>query len=126
MFLSLGSTDIRFTINNTEITITDIGDDNGNGSPPLICHTDLVTCCSRNSETMTRGMGHWYYPDGARILGGIGSAITLPFVTWRNVQEVRLARRESNNPPPLRPTGSYCCTIPTTEGEMVFCAKLGE
>ena len=47
------------------------------------------------------------------------------FYRSRNApQVIRLARRASNNP--LSPTGSYCCEIPTTGGEMTFCANIGE
>ncbi len=47
------------------------------------------------------------------------------FYSMRNApQIIRLARKESNNP--LTPTGSYCCTIPTTRGEITLCAKLGK
>ena len=39
-------------------------------------------------------------------------------------QLIRLARRDVINP--FSPTGSYCCVIPTTGGEMTFCAELGQ
>ncbi len=125
VYLSLGSTNI--TTNNTEILITDIGDDVGDGHPSLICHTDLVACCTP-SETMARGIGLWSYPNGARIPGvSRSNSASRPFVSLRNVQSIKLVRRESVNPPPLSPTGSYCCIIPTNEGEMItFCANLGE
>ena len=121
VYLSLGSTNI--TTNNTEIPITDIGEDVGIGRPSLICHTDLVACCTP-SETMARGIGFWHYPNGDRVPGGSGAS--RPFVSFRDVQSIKLARRESINPPPLSPTGSYCCIIPTNGGEMTFCASLGE
>ncbi|XP_064386678.1 E-selectin-like [Halichondria panicea] len=119
VYLSLGSTNI--TTNNTEIPITDIGEDVGIGRPSLICHTDLVACCTP-SETMARGIGFWHYPNGDRVPGGSGAS--RPFVSFRDVQSIKLARRESINPPPLSPTGSYCCIIPTNGGEMTFCASL--
>ena len=125
MYLSLGSTNI--ITNNTEILITDIGDDNDNGHPPLICHTDLVGCCRRSETMLTEGIGDWYYPNGALIPGGSGSSSdSLSFVRWRNNQMIRLARREDFTTPPLGPTGSYCCTVKTNEGEMIFCANLGK
>ena len=125
VYLSLGSTSI--TTNNTEILITGIGDDVGIGRPSLICHTDLVACC-RPSETMARGIGLWHYPNGARVPGASGSnSASQPFVTLRNVQSIELARREYFTPPPLSPTGSYCCIILTNERVTVtFCANLGE
>ncbi len=125
VYLSLGSTNI--TTNNTEIPITDIGEDVGIGRPSLICHTDLAACC-RPDETMAKGTGRWCYPNGDRVPGisGLNSAF-LPFVSMRNVQSIELVRRESVNPPPLSPTGCYCCIIPTNGGEVVtFCANLGE
>ena len=120
----MGSTNI--TTNNTEILITDIGDYVGIGRPSLICHTDLVACCTP-SETMERGIGLWRYPNGDRVLGisGMNSA-SLPFVSLRNVQSIKLVRREYFTPPTLSPTGSYCCIISTNGGEMTFCANLGE
>ena len=45
------------------------------------------------------------------------------YIVWNAPQVFRLARRGSN---PLSPTGSYCCVIPTTGGEMTFCANIGE
>ena len=122
VYLSLGSTNI--TTNNTEILITDIGDDVGDGRPSLICHTDLVACCTP-SETMAKGIGLWRYPNGTRVPGESGAS--RPYVSLRNGQSIKLARRESLLfSPPLSPTGSYCCTIPTNEGVMMFCANLGE
>ncbi|XP_064386681.1 sushi, von Willebrand factor type A, EGF and pentraxin domain-containing protein 1-like [Halichondria panicea] len=120
VYLSLGSTNI--TTNNTEILITDIGDDVGDGRPSLICHTDLVACCTP-SETMAKGIGLWRYPNGTRVPGESGAS--RPYVSLRNGQSIKLARRESLLfSPPLSPTGSYCCTIPTNEGVMMFCANL--
>ena len=76
---------------------------------------------------MARGFGLWRYPNGARVPGISGSnSAYRPFVSFRNVQSIQLIRRESVNPPPLSPTGSYCCIIPTIGGEMTFCANLGE
>ena len=107
VYLSLGSTNI--TTNNTEIPITDIGDDVRDSCPSLICHTDLVACCTPD-ETMAKGLGHWFSPNGNRVPGGSGSnSASQPFVSMRNVQSIELVRRESVNPPPLSPTGSYCC-----------------
>ena len=64
------------------------------------------------------------YPDGSVILNNAGSmAAGHQFYIVRNApQLIRLARRQSNNP--LSPTGSYCCTIPTTGGEMTLCANI--
>ena len=69
------------------------------------------------------GRGEWYYPNGRVVpkeTAGEG------FYKVRNApQVVRLARRLGNAMPTLSPTGSYCCVIPTTGGEMTFCANIG-
>ena len=89
--------------------------------------SDLVACCTPSETIMAKGIGNWRYPNGTHVPGGSGSnSASRPFVSLRNVQSIKLVRRESVNPPPLSPTGSYCCTIPTTGGEMIFCANLGE
>ncbi len=124
--MSLGSTNI--TTNNTEIPITSIGDDVGDGRPSLICHTDLVACCTP-SETIKKGIGIWRYPNGTRIPGGGSTSTFRPLVSARNTQFIKLTRDERfssfNQPPTLGPTGSYCCIIPTNGGEMTFCVTLG-
>ena len=120
IYLSLGSTNI--TTNNTEILITDIGDDAPGGFPSLTCHTDLIACC-RNSDTGGQGgRGEWYYPDGTGVLNNIGSIVAGEhFYRLRNApQVVRLARRFG-----AEPTGFYCCVIPTIGGERTFCANIG-
>ncbi len=127
VYLSLGSTTI--TNNNTEILITSIGDDAEGGLPSLTCHTDLTQCCRSEAENNGNGdLGQWTYPNGSLILNNGGSTTAEEyFYFMRNApQTIRLARRRSINPPPLSPTGSYCCTIPTTGGEMTLCVNLGE
>ncbi len=120
VYLSLGST--IFNTTNTEILITDIRD----GIPGnLVCHTDKALCCRKDDTVMgENGKGHWYFPNDTPIRGGLGASPTEPFIRWRDAQAIRLARRENINP--LSPTGSYCCIIPTTTGEMKFCANLGK
>ena len=112
--------------NNTEVLITDIGEDGPGGLPSLTCHTDLTECC-RNSDTGGQGgRGEWYYPNG-RIVPN--SAAGEGFYRVRNAPQVaRLARRVGGSGVTytLSPTGSYCCVIPTTGGEMTFCANIGE
>ena len=114
------------TTNNTEILITDIGEDAPGHLPSLTCHTDLTECC-RNSDTGGQGgRGELYYPDG-RVVPN--TAAGEGFYRLRNApQVIRLARRvaEPGVTYTLSPTGTYCCVIPTTEGEMTFCANLGE
>ena len=122
-YLSLGSKNI--TTNNSEILITDIGEDAPfGGLPSLTCHTDLTECC-RNVDTGGQGgRGEWYYPDGRVVQNNANStAARESFYRVRNApQVVRLARRSTS----LSPTGSYCCVIPTNGGERTFCANIGE
>ena len=95
--------------------------------PSLTCHTVYANCCRSNAENNGNGgLGQWTYPDGRVILNNAGSTtVGEQFYIVRNApQLIRLARRQSNNP--LSPTGSYCCTIPTTGGEITLCANLGE
>ena len=123
--LTLGSGPI--TTNNTEILITDIGLDAEGGLPSLTCHTDLTACCrSLNDNNGMGGLGQWTYPDGSVLLNNPNSMTAgQEFYVLRNApQLLRLSRRDGNNP--LTPTGSYCCTVPTTGGEMTLCANLGE
>ena len=122
-----GSTNITIKNNNTEIPITDIGEDARSGRPSLTCHTDLIACCRSKADNNGNGsLGHWTYPDGSVVLknGASATARDLFYMIRNAAQLIRLARRETNNP--LTPTGSYCCTVPTTGGEMTFCANLGE
>ncbi len=121
MYLTLGSGP-RITTNNTEILITTIGEDANSGLPSLTCHTDLTTCCRSSDNNGNGPRGQWMFPDGSVILNEGGS--TKQFYINRNTpQLIRLNRRVTN---PLTPTGSYCCTLPTTGGEMTLCANLGE
>ena len=119
VFLSLsGSTNL--ISNNTEILITDIGEDAVGGLPSLTCHTDLITCCISAGNG---GLGQWTYPGGELLQKKSKVTTNDNFYFVRNApQLIRLARR--NNP--LSPTGSYCCTVPTTRGDMTLCANLGE
>ncbi len=114
------------TTNNTVILITAIGEDNVGGLPRLTCHTDLSTCCRNSDNNGNGGLGQWTYPDGSVILNNAGSAATGQqwYINRDAAQLIRLARRDNSNP--LTPTGSYCCTVPTTGGEMTLCANLGE
>ncbi|XP_064386390.1 sushi, von Willebrand factor type A, EGF and pentraxin domain-containing protein 1-like [Halichondria panicea] len=122
VYLTLGSGP-SITTNNTEILITDIGEDAG--LPSLTCHTDFTTCCRSVADNNGNGaLGQWTYPDGSVILGNGASATAgQQFYSVRGApQVIRLARRETTNP--LTRTGSYCCTVPTTGGEMTLCANL--
>ncbi len=124
VYLSLGST--PFTTNNTGILITSIGDDAEGGLPSLTCHTDLTQCCRSIADNNgNEGLGQWTYPDGSVILGNAKSQAG--FYLVRNAPRViKLARRQNLTTTFSPPTGSYCCTIPTTKQNMTFCANLGE
>ncbi len=108
-----------------EIPITAIGEDCG--LPSLTCHTDLTVCCRSAADNNRNGpLGQWTYPNGSVIqLNHVSLAAGDQFYVLKKApQVIRLARREGNNP--LTPTGSYCCTVPTTGGNMNLCANLGE
>ena len=68
------------------------------------------------------GRGAWYYPDGTTLNNFAGSTGEGFYFVRNGPQLIRLARKFSV----IAPTGSYCCVIPTTGGEMTFCANLGE
>ncbi|XP_064386381.1 sushi, von Willebrand factor type A, EGF and pentraxin domain-containing protein 1-like isoform X2 [Halichondria panicea] len=123
VYLTLGSGP-SITTDNTEIFITTIGEDATGGLPSLTCHTDLTTCCRNNDNNGNGGLGQWMYPDGSVILWNSASATAGQqfYVLRKAPQVIRLARREANNP--VTPTGSYCCTVPTTGGDMTLCANL--
>ncbi len=123
MYLTLGyGPNITRSTNNTEVLITDIGDIKF-GLPSLTCHTDLTACCRSADNNGMGSLGQWTYPDGSVVLND-GGGPTKPFYINRNApQLIRLNRRVTN---PLTPTGSYCCTAPTTGGEMTLCVNLGE
>ena len=72
-------------------------------------------------------LGQWTFPDGSVVLrnGASGDAGDQFYINRNAPQLIRLNRRQNVNP--LTPTGSYCCTVPTTGGvEMTLCANLGE
>ncbi len=115
------------TTNNTEILITDIGEDAEGlgGLPYLSCHTN---CCRGSDHDGNEELGEWRYPNGMLIQSNASSTTAGEqfYFVMNAPQTISLARRQSINPPPLSPTGSYCCIIPTTGGEMTLCANLGE
>ncbi len=118
----------RITTNHTEILITDIGENATRGLPSLTCHTDLTTCCRSVADNNGTGpLGQWTYPDGSVVLGrGASFGARQQLYTTRNAtQLIRLARRQAQIDH-LSPTGPYCCTIPTTRGNITLCVNLGE
>ena len=119
--MSLGDDSIIIT-NNTDIHITNIGEDADGGLPSLTCHTDLSACCRMADTVDGQPAGGWIYPNGEIVPSSTAGE---GFYRIRNApQIIRLARREGANP--LSPTGSYCCSIPTVGGEMTLCANLSE
>ena len=48
------------------------------------------------------------------------------FYIVRDARQVIVLNRRVSPNNPLTPTGSYCCTVPTTGGDMTLCANLGE
>ena len=75
------------------------------GDYNVVCHTDLVTCCSCG-QGIPRG--DWYSPNGTR----------LPFSGYDNqISEARGPQRveicQFTGRPPTGPTGIYRCDIPT-------------
>ncbi|XP_064386142.1 mucin-2-like isoform X2 [Halichondria panicea] len=120
IWFTLGSTNI--TTNNTEILITDIGEGADGGLPSLTCHTVYTGCCRSFAENNGQGgLGQWTYPDGSVIPNNGGGQQF--YINRSGPQLINLNRRQAINP--LTPTGSYCCTVPTSaEVEMTFCANL--
>ena len=121
VYLSLGTVNPMITTNNTEVLITDIGDGLANpGATTLICHTNDVDCC-RRQDTGFGALGKWLYPDGTEIPNTDGRQDF--FIRRNDPQLIRLNRRVP--PGATSPVGLYCCVIPTTMGNMTFCANLG-
>ena len=109
----------RYYDNNTEIQVTALGE---GANLSLTCNTDLATCCRKSDTGGQSGIGEWYYPDGRMVPNqNAGEG----FYRVRNApQVVRLARRQSTSE--ISPLGSYCCHVPTTQGDMTFCAHIGK
>ena len=106
------------TTNNTDILITAIGDID-DILPVLTCHTDLVACCRGRDHPGTGGLGNWYEPNRDMLLNsGDGGDF---YIRRNDPQLIRLNRRRSAT----SPVGLYCCVIPTSIGEQIFCANLG-
>ena len=124
VYLTLES-DPAITTVNTEILITTIGEDAG--LPSLTCHTDGNCCRSMSDNNGNGPLGQWTYPDGSEVLGNGASGMAGQqfYISRNGPQVIGLNRRVSPNNP-ITPTGSYCCTVPTTGGDMTLCANLGE
>ncbi|XP_064386392.1 uncharacterized protein LOC135334947 [Halichondria panicea] len=121
VYLTLGSSP-SITTNNTEILITAIGEDATGGLPSLTCHTDLTTCCRSSDNNGMGALGQWRYPDGSVVLqNGASAAAGQQFYIVRGKPQVIILNRRETT---LTPTGSYCCTVPTSGEDMTLCANL--
>ncbi len=125
VYFTLGdSNHHQITTDNTEILITDIGQDANSGLPSLTCHTDLMKCCRGKDHSGSKGLGQWTDPNRG-LIPKRKNQIEQDFYFTRPIaMAIQLIRNEIANP--LSPTGSYCCTVPTTGGDMTLCANLGE
>ena len=90
--------------NYSMVNLADIGE----GGCALICYTNARGCCK------SQNIGEWYFPNGSdvRTNGAMDN-----FYRDREERMVRLNRR--NNA--MGPTGSYCCDIPGSNGDMTLC-----
>ena len=96
--------------NHSYVDFSQVGDDKtGSDSDTVQCHTDLSTCCRRQSNGIP-GRGDWFAP---------GSDTRLPFgpedqphdiYEDRQTQVVHLRRRYHTT---TQPSGIYRCVIPT-------------
>ena len=78
-------------------------------SHDIVCHTDLVTCCSSREGSHR---GDWYFPNGTRLpLPGGGHLFEA-----RTAQQVGL--RHTHYPQLPSPSGMYRCDIPTNDRDM--------
>ncbi|XP_064386228.1 complement receptor type 1-like isoform X2 [Halichondria panicea] len=125
VYLTLGSGP-SITTNNTEIFITTIGEGAQGGLPSLTCHSDLTTCCRSGADNFGNGiLGQWTHPDGSEVVGNVAALNTgQQFYIVRDARQVIVLNRRVSPNNPLTPTGSYCCTVPTTGGDMTLCANL--
>ena len=71
----------------------------------VVCHTDLVTCCS---HFQGEDRGDWFFPNGSRLPfpSTDGSATIFENRTYMGVE----LRRRKNT---LQISGIYCCNIGT-------------
>ena len=88
--------------NHSYVDLSLVGQD-GSGSDNVQCHTDLLTCCSRDQGSHR---GDWYSPDSTRLEFSDGGD---DIFEQRTDQRVDLRRRNSAT----SPVGIYRCDIPT-------------
>ena len=76
----------------------------GDNSDSVVCHTDLVTCCS-SSQGYNRGS--WYFPNGTTRLPFTGSSVPIGLGRGDRVAVIRRTNYATG------PTGIYHCDIAT-------------
>ena len=100
---------------NSNIFITDIGEGDCGA---LLCYTDLNECC-HNSDTTTRALGQWFYPNGSDV--GTRSN-GQDFYVDRGPSVLRLNRRTDATSTII---GLFCCVLPdATFTEIKICINV--
>ena len=111
VFLSLNDDIIcNHTYVNLSLMMYPGNDDTNDTSSTVICHTDLDTCCNRQSGD---DQGGWYFPDGT-VLPGADCSNTnhVPIAQRRRNRVVRLQRGPTGSLSDI-PSGIYRCDIET-------------
>ena len=120
VFVSLGTT--NYAVMNSQIAIDTIGE---TAESALTCRTDLITCCrGQDNPDGTIGFGQWRFPNGTNVIRiqDLSDSDTDLFYRTRGNRTLILNGRGSVS----GPTGSYCCVVPASTGEVTFCVELGE
>ena len=97
------------------MTLEDIGEDDDD---PLLCLTDLATCC-RGRDTYGWGaLGNWFYPNGTAVPNAVIDIINGVNIIWkfyrnRGPSVVRMNRRDGGV------NGIYRCEIPISLGPSI-------
>ena len=109
VYLSLNG---RSSMNNSDVTVTDIGDGmEGGVGGALLCYTDSMQCCNNTENT-----GRWFQAGGSDV-GDDGDL----YVT-KGPNVVRLHRRNDTSPS----AGMYCCEVPDVRsGKIITCVNIG-
>ena len=87
------------------------GDDNN----PLLCLTDLTTCCRRGDTNSRGALGDWFFPNGTAVPNMIIEEVNNVDIIWKFYRNrgpgvVRMHRREDGV------DGIYHCVIPVSLG----------
>ena len=82
----------------------------------LVCHTDLVTCCSSSEGPVHRG--YWAYPNGSLVPSLESNGLVVS--RGNRMIELRSTRGGSG------PSGIYHCMIPTNAHHVDNSASYGE